>query len=53
MALKHDAPQGWPSEGRVTGTNVQMAYRNGPLVLKGVDFEIASEQKIGVAGRTG
>ena len=30
-----------------------MAYRDGPLVLKGVTFNVAGGQKIGVCGRTG
>jgi ABC-type branched-subunit amino acid transport system ATPase component len=35
------------------GTNVQMRYRDGPLVLKGLSFSVKGGEKIGVAGRTG
>ena len=46
-------PDNWPSEGAVTGTGVQMRYRDGPLILKGVDFHVEGGEKIGIAGRTG
>lgn len=46
-------PPDWPTRGTIRGKNVQMRYREGPLVLKGVDFEIQSNEKIGIAGRTG
>jgi ABC-type multidrug transport system fused ATPase/permease subunit len=46
-------PQNWPSEGRITGKNIEMKYRDGPLVLKGFDFDILPKEKIGLAGRTG
>ena len=46
-------PDSWPTEGAIVGTNVQMRYRDGPLVLKGVDFSIRGGEKIGIAGRTG
>jgi ATP-binding cassette, subfamily C (CFTR/MRP), member 1 len=46
-------PEHWPTEGRVRFENVQMSYRDGPLVLKGVSFEVAARDKIGIAGRTG
>jgi ATP-binding cassette, subfamily C (CFTR/MRP), member 1 len=46
-------PDEWPAQGTVTGTGVQMRYRDGPLVLKGVDFEVKGGEKIGIAGRTG
>ncbi len=46
-------PAEWPSEGRIEGRNVQMAYRDGPLVLKGLDFSIKGAEKVGIAGRTG
>ena len=46
-------PDSWPTEGAIVGTNVQMRYRDGPLVLKGVDFSIRGGEKLGIAGRTG
>jgi len=43
----------WPSEGNIVGKNIEMRYRDGPLVLKGVSFEVNAHEKIGIAGRTG
>ena len=28
-------PDSWPADGAIVGQNVQMRYRDGPLVLKG------------------
>ena len=33
--------------------DVKMRYRDGPLVLKGISFEVKSSSKVGLAGRTG
>jgi ATP-binding cassette, subfamily C (CFTR/MRP), member 1 len=46
-------PEDWPNKGVITFDNVSMSYHGGPLVLKGVSFEIQSKEKIGIAGRTG
>mmetsp|Transcript_13658 Transcript_13658/g.13206 ORF Transcript_13658/g.13206 Transcript_13658/m.13206 type:complete len:1517 (+) Transcript_13658:272-4822(+) len=46
-------PDNWPEEGNIQVQNLQMRYRDGPLVLKGVDFSIKGGEKIGIAGRTG
>ena len=46
-------PENWPSQGNVEAIGVELAYRDGPLVLKGVSFKIAASEKIGIAGRTG
>lgn len=46
-------PDTWPSLGAIEGKNVSMRYRDGPLVLKNVDFNINGSEKIGIAGRTG
>ena len=46
-------PDNWPSEGAIVATGIQMRYRDGPLVLKGVDYTVEGGQKIGIAGRTG
>ena len=32
---KSAIPDTWPMEGAIVGENVQMRYRDGPLVLKG------------------
>lgn len=46
-------PADWPVTGSVVFDNVQMRYRDGPLVLKGVSFGVNGGEKIGIAGRTG
>jgi len=46
-------PPEWPSQGVVTGTDIELKYRDGPLVLKGLSFDIQGGEKVGVAGRTG
>jgi ATP-binding cassette subfamily C (CFTR/MRP) protein 1 len=43
----------WPEDGRIDAKNVSMRYKTGPLVLKGLDFSIDGNEKIGIAGRTG
>ena len=43
----------WPQEGKIRAHNISMAYRGGPLVLKGVSFEFQGKEKVGIAGRTG
>lgn len=48
-----EIPASWPSEGRIVGNSLEMRYRDGPLVLKGLSFSIAGAEKVGVAGRTG
>ncbi|KAJ1419431.1 P-loop containing nucleoside triphosphate hydrolase protein [Ochromonadaceae sp. CCMP2298] len=48
-----DIPEDWPSKGVVTAVGLQMRYRDGPLVLKGVDFNVKGGEKVGLAGRTG
>lgn len=46
-------PADWPTSGAIEGRGVQMRYREGPLVIKGIDFSIASKETVGIAGRTG
>jgi ATP-binding cassette subfamily C (CFTR/MRP) protein 1 len=48
-----EIPKEWPSEGTVEFQNVEMGYRDGDLVLKGVSFKVNAQDKIGIAGRTG
>lgn len=43
----------WPEKGVIEVEGLQMRYRDGPLVLKAVDFTTSSCEKIGIAGRTG
>ncbi|KAK8809647.1 hypothetical protein WA158_000590 [Blastocystis sp. Blastoise] len=43
----------WPTEGAIQFDNLEMRYRNGPKVLKGVTMSISSKEKVGVVGRTG
>ena len=46
-------PSSWPSQGRIVVQNLSMRYRQGPLVLKKVSFEVEPGSKVGVIGRTG
>eukprot|EP00581_Thalassiosira_minuscula_P006624 CAMPEP_0183704094 /NCGR_PEP_ID=MMETSP0737-20130205/1557_1 /TAXON_ID=385413 /ORGANISM="Thalassiosira miniscula, Strain CCMP1093" /LENGTH=1530 /DNA_ID=CAMNT_0025930911 /DNA_START=209 /DNA_END=4801 /DNA_ORIENTATION=- len=43
----------WPSKGSLEIQRVSMRYRDGPLVLKGINVSIKGGEKIGVVGRTG
>ncbi|RHY24174.1 hypothetical protein DYB32_008959, partial [Aphanomyces invadans] len=44
----------WPSQGKVTFTNVDLRYRQGlPRVLRKLTFTIHAKEKIGIVGRTG
>ena len=46
--------QSWPQNGEIKAQNLICRYReNTPRVLKGISFEISSNEKIGVVGRTG
>lgn len=46
-------PNDWPSSGKIVMKNVEMRYRDGPLVLNKVSFEINDKEKVGIVGRTG
>lgn len=46
-------PEDWPSNGKIEFEGVEMRYRQGPLVLKGISMTVNPMEKIGVAGRTG
>ncbi|KAG9243283.1 putative ABC bile acid transporter [Calycina marina] len=49
-----DPPAAWPSEGRLEFNNVVVSYAPDlPPVLKGLTFEIARNERVGVVGRTG
>jgi len=43
----------WPTNGEIEINSASMRYRDGPLVLKGIDVSINGAEKIGVVGRTG
>lgn len=46
--------EAWPESGAIEGKNVTVRYRRGlKKVLDGVDFSIASGEKVGIVGRTG
>ena len=46
-------PANWPSEGRIEMKDVKLRYRDGPLVLKGVNLTVEPGEKLGIVGRTG
>ena len=41
------------SEGAIAFQQVACRYRDGPIVLDGVDFAVAAREKVGIVGRTG
>ena len=48
------APASWPTEGRLEVSDLVVAYAPDlPPVLKGLNFSIKSNQRVGVVGRTG
>ena len=47
-------PPNWPSKGAITFDNYSTRYRPGlEFVLRNIDFNVKSGEKIGVVGRTG
>ncbi|KAL1697496.1 P-loop containing nucleoside triphosphate hydrolase protein [Schizophyllum commune] len=47
-------PAYWPASGSLKVENLCARYsKDGPLVLKNINFEVTSGQRIGVVGRTG
>ncbi|KAG4077224.1 hypothetical protein HA402_005279 [Bradysia odoriphaga] len=49
-----DVDPAWPKTGVVKFENFQVRYREGlDLVLKGINFSVKSQEKIGIVGRTG
>lgn len=43
----------WPSDGSIAFQDLSFRYKRGPLVLKNLNIQIKSEEKIGIVGRTG
>ena len=43
----------WPSQGHIVFEDYSAGYRDGPDVLKNLNFEIKDTEKIGIVGRTG
>lgn len=43
----------WPMNGKISFKDVSLSYHGGPLVLKHINLEVNSKEKIGIAGRTG
>ncbi|KAI1359531.1 metal resistance protein YCF1 [Xylaria arbuscula] len=51
---RHRPPVAWPANGAVEFRNYSTRYREGlDLVLKNINLDIKSHEKIGVVGRTG
>jgi ATP-binding cassette subfamily C (CFTR/MRP) protein 1 len=46
-------PASWPDKGTIEAKDISMRYRDGPLVLKNISFNVHEKEKVGVAGRTG
>ncbi|KAF6076391.1 ATP binding cassette subfamily C member 11 [Phyllostomus discolor] len=47
-------PHGWPQRGEITFQDYEMRYRdNTPIVLKGINLRIRSQEVVGIVGRTG
>lgn len=44
----------WPSEGSLTIKDLSLVYfEGGPRILKNINFQVSSKEKVGVVGRTG
>lgn len=51
---KKDVENNWLKNGTISITDLKVRYREGqPLVLKGINLEVAENEKIGIIGRTG
>lgn len=53
-SIDSEAPDGWPSKGRITVKDLSLTYYpGGPKILKNLNFTVEAGEKIGLAGRTG
>ena len=53
-AVEAALPPGWPAGGAISVRGLELRYRPGlPLVLRGVSFDVAGGEKVGLVGRTG
>ena len=51
---ENDPGESWPENGVIKFENYQTRYRDGlDLVLRGIDCNVESREKIGIVGRTG
>lgn len=49
-----DPPAAWPTEGRIEVSDLIVSYApDMPPVIKGLNFQVESHQRVGVVGRTG
>lgn len=49
-----EPPAAWPTSGRMEVSELEVAYADDlPPVLKGINFEVKDNERIGVVGRTG
>lgn len=46
-------PKNWPTSGAIRFNRVSLTYDEGKPILKDLNFEIKSREKIGIVGRTG
>ncbi|KAM5296803.1 ATP-binding cassette sub-family C member 11-like [Glossophaga mutica] len=47
-------PHGWPQHGEIAFQDYQMKYRDDtPMILKGINLRIRSQEVVGIVGRTG
>jgi ABC-type multidrug transport system fused ATPase/permease subunit len=45
--------ENWPSKGTLSFKDVRLRYRDGPLVLQDLSFDVPGGSSVGVCGRTG
>jgi ABC-type multidrug transport system fused ATPase/permease subunit len=52
--IQEQPPKDWPERGSIQFNNVSLRhYKDGPIVLKDLSFEINPAEKVGIVGRTG
>ncbi|XP_035707943.1 multidrug resistance-associated protein 4 isoform X2 [Folsomia candida] len=50
---ENQPPKHWPNQGQINFQNVSLSYTEEKQSLKNLTFEIKSQEKIGIVGRTG